>query len=204
MHIRHSKTVGVQTIMLKHPIKQKKRTPTKPIYCITVHKNNPLHKLMMTDRQTGAHTHTHTHTHIHTYTLVLGTESRHGWCKCCWSVLFMTGAGLGTASAALWGLGRDGGGESVRCSLPQQATTCTHAHARTHTHTHARTHAHTHTHTHMHTQHAHTFQHTHIHTHTHTQTCTHIPTHTHTHTQHAHTFQHTHTHTQTSVSMVRC
>ena len=24
MHIRHSKTVGVQTIMLKHPIKQKK------------------------------------------------------------------------------------------------------------------------------------------------------------------------------------
>ena len=27
MHIRHSKTVGVQTIMLKHPIKQKKEHP---------------------------------------------------------------------------------------------------------------------------------------------------------------------------------
>ena len=26
MHIRHSKTVGVRTIMLKHPIKQKKNT----------------------------------------------------------------------------------------------------------------------------------------------------------------------------------
>ena len=62
------KTVGVQTIMLKHPIKQKKRTPTKPIYCITLHKNNPLHKLMMTDRQTDRHTHTYTHTHTHTYT----------------------------------------------------------------------------------------------------------------------------------------
>ena len=33
IHIRHSKTVGVQTIMLKHPIKQKKKT----------HKINILH-----------------------------------------------------------------------------------------------------------------------------------------------------------------
>ena len=38
MHVRHSKTVGVQTIMLKHPIKHKKRTPIKPIYSINVHK----------------------------------------------------------------------------------------------------------------------------------------------------------------------
>ena len=36
------KTVGVQIIMLKHSIKDK-RIPIKPIYRINVHKNSPNH-----------------------------------------------------------------------------------------------------------------------------------------------------------------
>ena len=57
MHIRHSKskTVGVQTVMLKHPIKHKKKNTHKPIYRINVHNNNPT-------TQTNDDRHTHSHT----------------------------------------------------------------------------------------------------------------------------------------------
>ena len=37
------KTVGVQIIMLEHPVKHIKRIPIKAIYRINVHKNNPHH-----------------------------------------------------------------------------------------------------------------------------------------------------------------
>ena len=49
-------------------LSRKKNTHKTNIYCITVHKNNPLHKLMMTE------THTHTHTHTHTR-----RRGRTGW-----------------------------------------------------------------------------------------------------------------------------
>ena len=62
MHIRHSKTVGVQTIMLKHPIKQKKEHPQNQYIA------SPYIKIPTTQTYDDRHTHTHTHTHTHIYT----------------------------------------------------------------------------------------------------------------------------------------
>ena len=87
MHRRYSKAVGVQTIMLKHPIKHnKKRTAIKPIYCINVHKNNLTTQTnddRQTDRQTDTHTHKYTKTHTHDKHNTVKLCSRLSCSYCC-------------------------------------------------------------------------------------------------------------------------